>query len=305
MTEQPTTQPPEADEDSLSVDQSEPRYSAHRRRILASTAVLPALFTIGNGLAGLASIHYATKDPISAANLGNIELAAWLLAVAMGFDMLDGRVARLTRRTSEFGGQLDSLCDMVSFGVAPAMLMMRTVMMALHGHIDRMADLHVSVGIVRILWCVGGVYFACAALRLARYNVESEPEESSHMSFRGLPTPAAAGAVGAMVLLFTYLAAMEEGWQSSTWLLMTVSITVPIVTLLAGLMMVSRIRYPHVVNQYLRSKKPFSFLVKVVLLIVAAISNPYITAAVVAVLYVGSGPVTELWNRFKQRKQTA
>ena len=146
------------------------RRERNQRRILKTTAVLPSLFTISNGLLGFA---------------------------AMICDMLDGRLARLTRRTSDFGGQLDSLCDVISFGVAPAVLMLRTVMGAVHGQVGKVAFLAPlsDVGIERILWCAAGVYVAGAALRLARFNVENEPDESAHMLFRGLPSPGAAAAV--------------------------------------------------------------------------------------------------------------
>ncbi len=98
----------------------------HRRRKLRATAVLPASFTLLNGLFGFAAIHYAVKHPLGVGFaepqvLANLQIAAWLLFAAMFCDMLDGRVARMTHVTSDFGGQLDSMCDIISFGVAPAM----------------------------------------------------------------------------------------------------------------------------------------------------------------------------------------
>ena len=272
------------------------------RRTLVSTAALPAMFTILNGLAGFASIHFATKDALGEAGLANLRNAAWLIFGAMVFDMLDGRVARMTRRTSDFGGQLDSLCDMISFGVAPAMLMLRTVMMVLRGHIERVEVLSGGLVIERAVWCLAGVYVACAALRLARFNVESDPDESAHMEFRGLPSPGAAAAVAAMVLLFVRLAPLDKGWRSSTWILMTVSITLPFLTLLTALLMVSRFRYPHLVNQYIRSKTPFSFLVKLVIILPAAILYSFITAAVVTMGYALCGPLRACWSKFRRTR---
>lgn len=273
------------------------------RRTLVSTAAVPALFTITNGLAGFASIHFATKDALGEAQLINLTVSAWLIFGAMIFDMLDGRVARITRRTSDFGGQLDSLCDMVSFGVAPAMLMLRTVMTVLRGQVERIEILSGGLGVERVIWCVAGIYVACAALRLARFNVENEPDESAHMNFRGLPSPAAAAAVSATVLLFVDLASWEKGWQSSTWILISVSITLPVLTLITALLMVSRFHYSHIVNQYIRSKKPFGFLVKLVVLLPAGILYFFITAAVLTVAYALSGPLQMLWkgDRKKQR----
>jgi len=268
-----------------------------------NTAALPALFTILNGLAGFASIHFATKDALGEADLWNLSAAAWLIFAAMVFDMLDGRVARITRRTSDFGGQLDSLCDVISFGAAPAMLMVRTVTMALRGHVERMDVLSGALTIERVVWCVAGVYLACTALRLARFNVENEPDESAHMDFCGLPSPGAAAAVAAMVLLFAHLAPMQRGWKSSVWILMTVSITLPVVTLLTAMLMVSRFRYAHVVNQYIRHNKPFGFLVKLVLVLLAAFLNFFITMAVLAVAYALSGFVLVIRRRIRPRRK--
>ncbi|MHC4295278.1 MAG: CDP-diacylglycerol--serine O-phosphatidyltransferase [Planctomycetota bacterium] len=273
------------------------RRRRHGRRRLASTAALPALLTVLNGLAGFASIHFATKDALGHASLFNLQVAGWLIFAAMVFDMLDGRIARVTRQTSEFGEQLDSLCDMVSFGVA--------VIMVLRGHVERIDVLSGGLTLERVIWCVAGLYVACAALRLARFNVETDPDESAHMSFRGLPSPGAAAAVAAMVLLFVDLAPLEEGWRSSTWILLTTSITLPVVTLAVALLMVSAFRYPHVVNQYIRSKRQFGFLVKLVLLVLATILvGPFSIVAVLAVAYALAGPLQSISKRMRKGHRT-
>lgn len=265
-----------------------------KRRILRTTAALPALFTLGNVLAGFASIHFSTKDALGQATLGHLNLACLLILVAMVCDMLDGRVARLTRKTSEFGAQLDSLADIVSFGTAPAMLMLRTVIMVLHGQVDRLTLLPDSMGLERSIWCVAGVYLACAALRLARFNVETDESESSHMVFRGLPSPGAAAAVTTLVLLFAHLAGIERGWRAQPWLLGTVSVTLVAVTLAAALLMVSNFPYPHLVNRYVRGRKPFGFLVRLVLVALAVLLEPFVAAAGFALVYLLWGPVAAL-----------
>jgi CDP-diacylglycerol--serine O-phosphatidyltransferase len=267
------------------------------KRILLSTAVLPGLFTIANGLAGFASIHYATKDALGEATLTHLSTAAWLIFAAMVFDMLDGRVARMTRRTSDFGGQLDSLCDVISFGVAPAMLMVRAEAMALRGQIERLTTIPYASGIERLVWCMAAVYLACGALRLARFNVENVPDESAHFYFKGLPIPGAAAAVASLVLLLDRWAGIEQGWRSSPWLLATVGTVLPVVTLLAGLLMVSRFTYTHVVNQYVRGKRPFNYLVKLVVVAIAAMVEPYVTLAGVTLVYAFSGPVGAIVGR--------
>ena len=133
------------------------------------------------------------------------------------------------------------------------------------------------------------------------FSNETEPEESAHRTFRGLPTPGAASAVGAMVLLFTYLAAEQEGWRSSTWVLATVSTILPVLTLVVAALMVSRYRYTHIVNHYLGGKRGFSFLVKLVVWILAAVLLLEPTAAVFAVGYILSGPLQALRKKFRQR----
>jgi len=272
------------------------------KRILQSTSVLPGLFTIANGLAGFASIHFATKDALGEATLANLSAAAWLIFVAMGFDMLDGRVARMTRRTSDFGGQLDSLCDVISFGAAPAMLMVRVEVMALRGQIEGLAFVPHGLGVERVVWCVAAAYLACGALRLARFNVENVPDESGHFYFRGLPIPGAAATVAAMVLLLDRLAGIQQGWRSSPWLLAAVGTTLPVVTLLVAMLMVSRFTYTHVVNHYIRGTRPFNYLVKLVIIALAAMVEPYLTLAGVTLAYAFSGPVGAIARRLAARK---
>lgn len=261
-----------------------------RRRILRSTAILPGMFTISNALAGFGAIHFATKEALGAVAWGNLSIAAWLIFVAMVADMLDGRVARMTRRTSDFGGQLDSLSDIVSFGVAPAVLMLRTVVMAM-----REMGVGRHLVIERMVWCVAGVYLACGALRLARFNVENDPDESSHMDFLGLPIPGAAAVVAAMVLLSKELVNGE--WTvDSDWLMPVISIVLPVGTLVVGLLMVSRFSYPHIINQYVRGKRPFGYLVKLVLIGLAAMVAPWVTGAALTFAYALSGPARACWK---------
>jgi len=267
-----------------------------KKRGLVIPAVLPAICTVFNGLAGFASIHFATKDALGEAGLRNLEIAAWMIGVGMLFDMLDGRLARIARRSSDFGAQLDSICDVITFGVAPGILMLQTVIAVLRGQIDRIDILLGGTALERTVWSLAALYAICTALRLARFNVETESEQSEHMTFRGLPSPGAAAAIATLVLLFTYLAEFERGWRSSTWLLAGVSITLPVVTLIVALLMVSGFEYPHVVNYYLRRNKRFSSLVRLVVFILAAMLNLYITAAALAIVYALSGPVRAVWN---------
>lgn len=279
-----------------------------RRRILQSTAVLPGLATTLNLLSGFAAIHFAAKDALGEA-LGspesmNLTIAGGLIFLAMVMDVLDGRLARMTRRTSDLGGQLDSLADVVSFGAAPAVLMHRTVIAVLHGQIRQISAIPhqlAATSVERFVWCVAAVYLACAALRLARFNVENEPDESAHMDFRGLPSPAAAAVVASLVLLLEHLRGIDHRLLSSPAMLATVGVLLPAATLVTGLLMVSRFRYSHVVNQYIRGRRPFSYLVKLVVIIIAMFLEPFVTVAAVAIIYALSGPTGAVTARLRRR----
>jgi CDP-diacylglycerol--serine O-phosphatidyltransferase len=293
------------------------RRERTRRRILRSTAVLPGLFTVSNGLLGFAAIYLATRGAIGSGEPSLLPTAAWLLFGAMVCDLLDGRLARFTRRTSDFGAQLDSLCDVISFGVAPPILMLQAVMGVVAEHVASVPFLARvgQAGIERILWCVAGVYVAGAALRLARFNVENEPDESAHMDFRGLPSPGAAAAVASLVLLFDHVKHVKTGgwilgpvvqqWLSAPGVLGGLTVALPVVCLAAGLLMVSRFRYAHVVNQYIRGRRPFNYLVKLVLLAMLVLLEPYVALAGAATVYVLSGPIGAAWRRLRGRGGSA
>lgn len=270
-----------------------------RRRILQSTFVLPSFVTVLNGLAGLGAIHYATKTALGEMApdvIDNLRIAVWMLALAMVFDMLDGSLARITRRTSDFGGQLDSLCDAVSFGVAPPILMTRAAVLTI-----RQLGLSSHLQLERVVWAVGAVYLACTVMRLARFNVENEPDESAHMNFHGLPSPGAAGVVASLVLLFTRLTVLVPAWAETTWLLIAVSVTLPVMTLVAALLMVSNIQYAHLVNHWIRGRKPMSYVLKLVIIVLASLYEFAIAAAVFANIYALSGPVLSGLRRIRSR----
>lgn len=280
------------------------RIRRHRRRqfILRSTAVLPALLTMMNGVCGFAAIYFVTMeklgDPINVAAsrsgqvshlfMWNQAIAAWLIFAAMIFDMLDGRLARLTRRTSDFGGQLDSLCDAISFGVAPAILMLRTVASV-------MPSMAHDVALERGVWCIAAIYMACAVLRLARFNVENEPDEAAHMKFKGLPSPGAAAIVAILVLLFAHVT--DRGWLDRTALAWIYCLTLPAVTLASALLMVSTFEYPHLINRYLRGKRSFGYIVRLVVIVVALVLEFIVTVSAVIVIFVFSGPVRAVFRR--------
>ena len=268
----------------------------HRRRRLRSTSVLPALMTLGNALAGFAAIHYATKDALGEGQLSNLAIASWLIVAAMICDTLDGRLARMTRQTSDFGGQLDSLSDIISFGVAPAVLILRLSVTGL-----RIMEIPAhGLAVERLVWCIAGVYVACAALRLARFNVENEPDESAHMEFRGLPSPAATVPIIAMVLLTKHLA--DKGWLGLELVMQIASVALPVVTIVMAMLMISRFRYPHLINQYIRGKKPFGYLVKLLVVALAVLLQPFITAVVLSLAFALSGPILAFRRKTSEKQ---
>jgi CDP-diacylglycerol--serine O-phosphatidyltransferase len=274
------------------------RRLRRRHRILQATAILPSLATIFNGLSGFGAIHFATKDKLGEATPENLLIAAGLVFAAMLFDMLDGRLARMTRRTSDFGAQLDSLCDAISFGVTPAVIMLHTVITILHND-----PLKENLALERVIWCVAAVYVACATLRLARFNVENEPDESAHMNFHGLPSPGAAAAVVSLVILYAWMEFNHP--LAGAWQFLTAAGVLSGITLLAALLMVSRFRYPHVVNQYIRGKRSFAYLVKLVIVVIAACIAPVVTIAAVTVGFALSGPIGAIWRLWHPGKHKA
>ena len=234
-----------------------------KKRRLKYIAVLPSFITLMNGACGFMSIVFASRSPalgwtlsfIRRSYLTPFTLAGYFIFLAMLADMLDGRVARLTRTTSSFGGQLDSLSDVISFGIAPAFLMVKMSEFSME---------QFSIGSLRFTMLIGrGLFFSailysmCAVVRLARFNVENEEDEASHMNFSGLPSPAAAGVVVSIVVLHQqfHQRAMDGASAAFRNLDIVPIFVLPAITLLAGILMVSRVRYPHLPNQILRGKK--------------------------------------------------
>jgi CDP-diacylglycerol--serine O-phosphatidyltransferase len=232
-------------------------------------AIVPTLFTLGNGVCGFAAITFAARIPrvISGTSLefGHQEMAwLWYSAVmilcAMIFDALDGRVARMARWTSDFGAQLDSLCDAISFGVAPAFLLLKLC--------SDSPRLEVSDAWMKGLWMIAALYVMCTIMRLARFNVENDHSPDSHMWFKGLPSPAAAGAIASAAILRHEL--RTDWWEGilsrlsidPKWLEAAIDLGLPLATVALAILMVSRVPYPHLVNQMLRGRRDFTHVVK-------------------------------------------
>ncbi len=233
-----------------------------RRQRVKHITVLPSLVTILNGVCGFTAIVFTSKGPEAGiGQLSHFAMACYMILAAMIADMLDGRLARISQNTSSFGGQLDSLCDTISFGVAPAFLMLKVLEHKLAGF----AELNPASGsfLQRFIWVAAAAYVSCAAIRLARFNVENEEDESAHMSFVGLPSPAAAGVLVSLVMFQQQTLPVLFAKNPQAYLVCENAIvyTLPFLALGTAILMVSRIRYPHILNQYLKGKKPFAHLI--------------------------------------------
>jgi CDP-diacylglycerol--serine O-phosphatidyltransferase len=263
----------------------------HPRR-LRTVTILPSLVTLINGICGFAAIGLAAHGS------NKFALAGYMIFFAMIADMLDGRIARMSQTTSSFGGQLDSLCDMLSFGAAPAVLAFQVLMQNFPDLFGE-GTFFFSDFFHRFIWLAGAAYLCCALVRLARFNVENVEDETAHMVFYGLPSPAAAGVLAGMIVLIEHMK-KDPATQTAMFIfvLKTLLYALPVITIGAGALMVSRIEYPHLVNQYLRGKKPVIHLVWIAV-IVALIWQTGIQAALVFCFggYALTGLSRRIWRR--------
>lgn len=275
-----------------------PRRIRHRKVF----AVLPTLLTLCNAACGFGAISIAAK--VGPDHFQGVELitAAQLIFLAMLFDMLDGSAARLTNQTSDFGAQLDSLSDAISFGVAPAFIMLQLV------HPDH----HLMDTIInapfnyhpRILWAIAVLFMVCAILRLARFNVETE-EEDSHDFFSGLPSPAAAGVVASFPIGVRELKEQLSAEGTVSWaqpvadyLLPGLVILLPLITLAAAMLMVSRIRYAHVFNQMIRGRRSRRQILQIVFAMVLVFVVREMALLVLFCVFAFSSPLRAFGERY-------
>lgn len=283
------------------------------RRYLRRVPLLPSLLTLGNAFCGFLAIVKVTdaawlmeQGELTAASLATIEAAGLLIFLAMVFDGLDGKVARLTHQTTEFGAQLDSLADVVTFGIAPAVLakfLINVHMAPAEGaaEVSQILPFH-----PKIYYVFAAFYVLFGVLRLARFNVEvRDPRERSHLEFDGLPTPAAATVIGALILF--YCARNERNSLSrlifqDAAVYDAVILIMPGALLLVGLLMVSRLPYPHLLNRLLRGRKNFGHLVVAVVLLILAVLEWQLVLVGLSCFYVLSGPMIGIWRLVTGRR---
>ena len=226
--------------------------------------ILPSIFTSLSIFCGF----YAVTSSIK----GNFLYASWAIILAAAFDAIDGRIARLTLSTSRFGVYYDSLADVISFGVAPGLLLYNWALQPFG----------------RWGWLAAFLYIICVALRLARFNVHSNSSENKY--FQGLPCPPSAVMVAITVISFSNLEIIELK-----------NITIPLLTCLLALLMVSTIKY-HTFKEFdFKKRMPFNVLVALIFLLIVFFGEPNILLFTGTALYTLSGPVGFLLAKRRKR----
>jgi len=225
--------------------------------------IIPSLFTTGNVFCGFYSFIAALNE--------NYNLAAWAIILAIVFDVLDGRIARMTKTTSAFGMQYDSLADVISFGMAPAFLCYSWILKPFD----------------RVGWMAAFLFLLCAALRLARFNATKSDIQGQH--FIGLPTPAAAAVIASIIIAFEGLfgSRVHPGFM------------VAIVYSLAFLM-VSNIKYPAFKKFEFRKRVSFSRFLLVILALYIMATIPKIAIFMISFSYIIIGPINILIPKKKE-----
>lgn len=258
---------PTTGESSDLIEEHEEEISQDGQKVrLRGIYLLPNALTTGALFAGFYAI-------IAGMN-GNFENACAAIVVAMFFDGMDGRVARLTNTQSAFGAEFDSLSDMVAFGIAPALICFSWALS----------------GLGKIGWTVAFIYAACAALRLARFNVQRTVTDKRF--FVGLASPSAAGLVVFMV------------WAFSSYeieVTKAVSAMAAVVTGLAGLLMVLNVRYYSFKDLDFQNPVPFFLTLVVVFGIVLIAQHPPTVLFLMAISYASSGPLMAVYLKYKKK----
>ena len=252
----------------LPVDEHEEEFSVDGKTVRRrGIYLLPNLFTT----AALFSGYYA----VVAGMQGKFEVAAIAIFVAMILDGMDGRVARLTNTQSKFGAEYDSLADMVSFGVAPALVMFSWALSVLG----------------KFGWTCSFIYVACAALRLARFNTQIDTADKNY--FSGLASPAAAAVVAGTIWV-----CHDMGWVGNG-LPVELAVVAGCLTALVGFLMVLNVPYYSFKGLDLKGRVPFVVMIVIVLLFGLVMLDPARVLLAVFVIYALSGPILAIYNKFR------
>jgi CDP-diacylglycerol--serine O-phosphatidyltransferase len=240
------------------------RTDGDRRHLRRGVYLLPSMFTMGSMFCGYACIVYSMR--------GEFVTAAPFIGFAIIVDMLDGRIARMTGTTSAFGVEFDSLADIISFGVAPAIMVFSWGLQPLG----------------RLGWAAGFLFVAAAAVRLARFNIQAGSQDKRY--FVGMPSPAAAAIPASTVYAYPW------GMQSYGEALPALAIVI-----VPALLMVSTIRFRAFKNIDLAARRKYPVLLLVAVGIAAIAAHPELVLVVMAYAYLASGFVELAWHRLHRR----
>ena len=274
------------------MDLPEPKTKpAKHGRLRRGIYILPSLFTVGTLICGYYAILSTLKGTqMLAAGIGAglslvaFDTAAKAIGWAILFDGLDGRIARLTNSTSDFGREFDSLADVITFGVAPAFLAYAWGVRAL----DEVYGTQLVQHLRQVGWIVTFAYVICGAARLARFNIDTVKPSSDRRHFIGLPIPAAAGVIASLVHWAKY--PVNDWVFGIAWL--------GIIAVLAPLM-VSRVRYYSFKAVDLRRRRPYVAIIVLGLVVWAIWAFSEQVLVTLALTYLLSGPIARLTSRFR------
>ena len=242
-------------------------------------------FTLGNAVCGVGAL-FSTLSYIERHDVRHLLYACALVLAALVFDVLDGRIARWRQKSSAMGRELDSLADVISFGIAPALMMFFFILSPSQG----------VVWFRNIGWFVGFIYLLCAAMRLARFNVITNPllkrsHKDSSKDFVGLPVPAAAGTVASVVLFLLHLAEADK--SLNRW-----ALGLPPLMLLVAFLMMSTVRYPSGKTIDLQTKTRFRTFIIALSIIGLLILYKEIGLLVICLGYIFFG----LFRQFRHKR---
>jgi CDP-diacylglycerol--serine O-phosphatidyltransferase len=232
--------------------------------------LIPNLLTTGSVLCGFVSIIYSFD--------GYLTIAANLILVSFVLDGLDGRVARITKTTSDFGAQYDSLADVVSFGVAPSVFLYQWFLKDVNFLINSWLELGVIIA---------SLYLVSVLLRLARFNTSKSKD-----FFIGLPCP-----LGAILVTLSYIMINKVGFEITSYKEISVFLT-----LLVSFLMISKFSYFSFKNFGSDEKIKFYWLFFIIFLLVITLINPYMVLLLLAIIYSLSGLFINIFRKFKKRK---
>ncbi len=278
-------------EEQLQIPGTEPK----RRRLRKGMYLLPSLFTAGNIFLGFYAISQAIQGTLS--DYRHFDTAAKLIGIAVLLDGLDGRIARMTNTTSDFGRELDSLADAITFGVAPAVL---AWMWGFH-LLPAMEDPEIRQNLLRFGWLACFVFLTAGVARLARFNIQVNPQPSNpgrpgRKYFVGMPIPAGAGIIAAVVHLSrgAPIGASPWGpwWLAALWLLLIVAI---------AFLMVSTWRFYSFKDIDLRSRRPFRVVIFVAVVIASIIFYSNYSLFFIAIAYMLSGVLARLFYLVRRK----